>query len=433
MLRSNAVPADTVVNGPDATTEIGFPWRLASPSSFAVSVRDSSPERTFCTFEPSVCASRLRACAEVVFEDDPPHAATPIAARTETKTSATRRKGRCNRARLTLTGGPDSTMPGVRPLLTAGCAVVLLGLCGVAGASATNRPDPEARVPYTASELILVGAALRAAPLGTDLGAHRADATPAPTTPTAPPPGAPAASGLSFPRAVAALAARGELSSATAAADTAAWTSAAHAARHLGGTRRAELRAVLGTIAAIAETGKLTPSRLPALVLTLQRNQQWWTSAPMIAADQRVGFPGSSLVWEYYPGQGLEIQWLGMFGAANGFYDDHQSANLAALISQALSLAVTRGGGIAWEYDFTFDGGSPPWVSAITEGTAVEALTNAAKLLGDSTYLSDAHAALGIFSARAPVGVELPTRAGAWLSDLQLRATRGGDQRSSRR
>ena len=34
----------------------------------------------------------------------------------------------------------------------------------------------------------------------------------------------------------------------------------------------------------------------------------------------RVSFPGSELVWEYYAGQGIEIQWLGTFGEGNGYY-----------------------------------------------------------------------------------------------------------------
>ena len=75
-------------------------------------------------------------------------------------------------------------------------------------------------------------------------------------------------------------------------------------------------------------------------MLTLERNRQWWTTGPLLAADQRVGFPGSGLVWEYYPGQGIEIQWLGTFGAANGLYDTHSYTALAALLNQALSLAA---------------------------------------------------------------------------------------------
>ena len=34
------------------------------------------------------------------------------------------------------------------------------------------------------------------------------------------------------------------------------------------------------------------------------------------APDQRIQFSGSELVWEYYPGQGLQLQVLGTFGHA---------------------------------------------------------------------------------------------------------------------
>ena len=71
-----------------------------------------------------------------------------------------------------------------------------------------------------------------------------------------------------------------------------------------------------------------------------------------------------------------------------------------------------RGGGIAWEYDFSFDGGAPPWVSAITEGTAVEALPQPRRCCRPA-YLADAHNALGIFTAPPPVGVALADAARA--------------------
>ena len=34
-----------------------------------------------------------------------------------------------------------------------------------------------------------------------------------------------------------------------------------------------------------------------------------------------------------------------------------------------MSIAVPRGGGLAWEYYFNFDGGAPPWVSGLAQGT----------------------------------------------------------------
>lgn len=226
--------------------------------------------------------------------------------------------------------------------------------------------------------------------------------------------GGPAPRGFSFPKAILALAAKGEITAPTAATDQASWVAAQSSHKQLSGTRKSELGAVIKTLQTISRTGGLTPARLPELILTLDNNRQWWTTGPLLAADQRVGFPGSHLVWEYYPGQGLQIQWLGTFGAANGFWDEKEKANLASLVNQALSLAVPRGNGIAWEYDFAFDGGSPPWVSAITEGTAVEALTHAATMLHDSVYLTDAHDGLGIFLSPPPVGIASPTPAGTF-------------------
>ena len=59
-----------------------------------------------------------------------------------------------------------------------------------------------------------------------------------------------------------------------------------------------------------------TPSRLPVLFQTLDRNRQWWTTGPLLSSGQRVEFTGSELVWEYYPGQGIQLQVLGTFGKA---------------------------------------------------------------------------------------------------------------------
>ena len=103
--------------------------------------------------------------------------------------------------------------------------------------------------------------------------------------------------------------------------DNASFNAALAAERHLTGTRRAELTSVTETLHQIAAARGLIPSRLPALFQTLDRNRQWWTSGPLLASGQRVEFAGSQLVWEYYPGQGIQLQVLGTFGKANGLYE----------------------------------------------------------------------------------------------------------------
>jgi D-glucuronyl C5-epimerase C-terminus len=182
----------------------------------------------------------------------------------------------------------------------------------------------------------------------------------------------------------------------------------------LSGTRRVELGAVIANLQAIAAGGGLTASRLPALFLTLERNRQWWTTEPLLSSGVRVSFPGSLLVWEYYAGQGIEIQWLGTFGKANGYYlSGHENANLRQLLGEVLPLATQRAGGIAWEYLFQFDGGSPPWTSGLSQGTAVQVLARAWSRFKEPAYLTAAQQALGIFQRSPPLGVRVRTPAGA--------------------
>jgi hypothetical protein len=184
-------------------------------------------------------------------------------------------------------------------------------------------------------------------------------------------------------------------------------------ARRLKGTRGTEMRAVLATLGEIAAARRLTPSRLTPLWLTLQRNLEWWTTGSIPGSGQRIGFEGSELVWQYYPGQGLQLQMLGNFGKLNGLWYARRSTAMDAMIDELLPLAAERAGGLAWEYYFEFGGGSPPWVSGMSQGTAVQALSRAAVRLGREDELFPvAQRALGIFEAPTPEGVRVPGEAG---------------------
>jgi hypothetical protein len=183
---------------------------------------------------------------------------------------------------------------------------------------------------------------------------------------------------------------------------------------HLLGTRRLELGAVLANVAQLAAAGQFIPSRLPVVFGTLERNRQWWTTGPLLSNGQRIGFAGSQVVWEYYAGQGVQIQWLGTFGKANGYYlSGNNNGNLSALLSEVLPLATQRAGGIAWEYMFKFDGGAPPWTSGLSQGTAIQALARAGTRLHNQAFLTGAQQALGIFQVPPPEGVRVATPAGA--------------------
>lgn len=186
----------------------------------------------------------------------------------------------------------------------------------------------------------------------------------------------------------------------------------------LEGARRSELSRVIGTLERIAAGGSLTVGRLPALFLTLERNTSWWRARPFPAAGARVTFGDDPVIFQYYRGEGLQIQPLASFGKANQLYNACVGDNtrpgtscrkgaLRELLDRMVALASRRGDFTAWEYFFSFGGGSPPWTSGLSQGTAIQALARGAQLLENPAYLTVAADALGAFESAAPTGVRI--------------------------
>jgi hypothetical protein len=192
----------------------------------------------------------------------------------------------------------------------------------------------------------------------------------------------------------------------------AAYSSARRTRARLTGSRRAQLNSVIGTLQAIASADQLTASRMPALFLQLERNTEYWPSRPYPASGQRVSFEGSALVFQHYPGHGLQIQPLANFGKANGLWRARRSERLRDLLDELVGIQSRRGRFTTWEYWFSFGGGSPPWMSAMAQGTAIQALSRGSQLLGDRSYLRVARSAIRAFSTRQPLGIRTTGRGG---------------------
>lgn len=183
----------------------------------------------------------------------------------------------------------------------------------------------------------------------------------------------------------------------------------------LQGIGAAELGAVITNATSIAARGLLTPSRSRVLSLTLDRNRQWWATGRPLAPYQHVEFPGSRLVWEYYPGQGIELSEQASFSTADALCKagpSHHSA-CTELLSELISLAANRSGDLAWEYYFNFGGGAPPWTSAISQGTALQAFADAYKATNNGLYLDVGEHALALFTTPPPSGVAVKTPLGS--------------------
>jgi hypothetical protein len=206
---------------------------------------------------------------------------------------------------------------------------------------------------------------------------------------------------------------RGEIAPEEYALRRADFEDATRRARKLRGTRATQMSAVLRTLADIAARGQLTRSRLAPLWLTLDRNLEWWTKGALLRTGQRIEFAGSELVWQYYPGEGIQLQMLGNFGKLNGLWGGRENARLEHMLDELLPLAAERAGGVAWEYYFDFGGGRPPWVSGLAQGTAVQSLARAATRLNrEADVLPVAKRALAIFEAPTPQGVRVPAEHG---------------------
>jgi hypothetical protein len=229
---------------------------------------------------------------------------------------------------------------------------------------------------------------------------------PGKTTKKKPPP-------VTFASVLATMVKKGQITAAEQQQANAAFNGALATEKKLSGTRRTELTAVTTTAHTLAASGQLWPSRLPMVEATLNANRQWWSTGSLLSYGQRVMFTGSELEWEYYPGQGIQLQVLGSFGAANGMWQSGQDTQLTQLLSELIPLASDRGGGLTWEYYFTWEGGAPPWTSAMSQATALQALSHAYQATHNAYYLTIASKALSIFTKTpAQGGVMVPTPRG---------------------
>jgi hypothetical protein len=192
------------------------------------------------------------------------------------------------------------------------------------------------------------------------------------------------------------------------------------ALRKLSGARDAQLRYVVNSVEALALARRLTPTRMPASFLQLERNRQYWRKLPYPASGDQVSFRGSQILFQYYPGRGLQLQPLSTFKKANalhGFCERGEAAcdeaALRRILDEMTALAVKRSRRfIAWEYLFYFGGGSPPWMSGMAQATGIQALGRASQLLDEPAYLRTARRALGAFETAPPRGVRTTGPAG---------------------
>ena len=87
--------------------------------------------------------------------------------------------------------------------------------------------------------------------------------------------------------------------------------------RRLRGARATQLRYVLTSVESLALRRRLGATRMPVAFLQLERNRQYWPRLPYPASGDQVSFRGSEILFQYFPGEGLQLHPLSTFKKAN--------------------------------------------------------------------------------------------------------------------
>ena len=269
------------------------------------------------------------------------------------------------------------------------------------------------------------------------------------TRPARPPVGRPAALAASVPAVLRADYAKHALTAREYSDYKGIYDKARSTAGRLSGTRRANLQDVIFALDRIARSGSLTVSRMHALFFQLDHNTQFWPSKPLprippptpspcryfakkggFVTPVRYVFDDSPLIFEYYPGNGLQLQALANWGKVNalagaclGVYGPNvpcQPDQLRTYLDAMVSIASSRGGFTTWEYWFPFGGGSPPWTSGLSQGTAITALVRGYLVLKDPRYLAMARSAVKAYTTPAPEGVRTHAFGGDWYAEYSF-------------
>ena len=190
------------------------------------------------------------------------------------------------------------------------------------------------------------------------------------------------------------------------------WRAARSAARRLSGPARTNMAAVVASTRSLAGR-KLLAGRARPAFLTLRNNLAWFAEAGRAAPANgaRDGF-GSEVVWQFYAGEGWQLQPLGTFGKLNGLLQGRRTDRIRALADQMLALGVDRKGYLAFEYLFPWSGGRAGWVSGMAQATGMQALAGAAARLGDARLMQAANRMVGAFLVPPPWGVRVDTAPG---------------------
>jgi hypothetical protein len=177
------------------------------------------------------------------------------------------------------------------------------------------------------------------------------------------------------------------------------------------GAARTALSRQLNTIESLSRAKRLTGDRVLPLFTQLRANVDWFKSHGPAADGTRTRLvSGSRIYFQYFSGRGWQFHPLANFSALNAVWTDKSAAARRALGKYAHELVqwgVMRGEALVWEYYFPFGGSKAPFISSISQGTAIQALARSSYALKDAEIMAAATAGSKAFAAAAPNGLRI--------------------------
>lgn len=188
-----------------------------------------------------------------------------------------------------------------------------------------------------------------------------------------------------------------------------------HAARslrkRLRGSRQRPLTNQLRTIEYLAKKNRIKADRVTPLFTQLQINVDWFRTKRPAAVGTRSRFGKSLIYYQYFGGWGWQFHPLANFSKLNANWTRAKTVGaqrgLSRFAYELISFGANRGGALTWEYYFPFAGSSAPFISSISQGTAIQALARSGNKLKDPNITSAATAGSRAFNVKAPTGLKV--------------------------
>jgi hypothetical protein len=175
-------------------------------------------------------------------------------------------------------------------------------------------------------------------------------------------------------------------------------------------TRRGPMAWQVRMIQSMARKHRISGDRMAPLFTTVGNNTKWFrhNGPAAVATDRRFG--GSRIIFQYFDGIGWQFHPLSNFAKLNAIWTVDTPPSRRAQRKFARELirwGVNRNGALTWEYYFSFSGSPAPWISALSQGTAIQSLARVGYRMHNKSMLRAAKLGARSFNQPATRGVRV--------------------------